>query len=216
MTDAKFEVAGETLTLMPERAIYWERNKTLLIADPHFGKSATFRAHGIPIPEGNLNSDLARLTQAITRTGADKVIVLGDLLHTVLGRDDETLGSVQMWREQHPDLQITLVRGNHDRHAGDPPDVWQMQCVDAPITKPPFVLTHQPEPSADGYVLAGHLHPLALLEGKGKQSLKLPCFWFGTEQAILPAFGSFIDGMVVRTVATDRVFVVTPGSVQRI
>jgi DNA ligase-associated metallophosphoesterase len=215
MTDAAIRVAGEALTLLPERAICWARSKTLLIADPHFGKSATFRAHGIPIPEGGLQADLARLTGAINRTGAETLIVLGDLLHTAQGRDDETIASVRAWRERHPDLQITLVRGNHDRYAGDPPDTWQMECVDAPLARPPFVLTHQPESSANGYVLAGHLHPLALLEGKGKQSLKLPCFWFGADQAVLPAFGSFIDGMVIRPLPADRVFVVTLGSVQR-
>ena len=44
------EVAGERLVLLPEMAAYWERAGTLLVADPHFGKAAAFRAAGIPEP----------------------------------------------------------------------------------------------------------------------------------------------------------------------
>src|SRR4051794_22363383 len=110
MTDATLEIAGVALILMPERSIFWERVKTLLIADPHCGKSATFRAQRIPIPEGSLNDDLARLTQAITRTGAEMLIVLGDLLLPAQGRDAETVKRVGDWRERHSSLQIVLVR----------------------------------------------------------------------------------------------------------
>lgn len=213
MIDAPIKIAGEALTLMPERAIFWERRKMLLIADPHFGKSATFRAHRIPIPEGSLRADLERLTQAIARTSAATVVVLGDLLHTAQGREAETLSTVQAWREHHLDLHMMLVRGNHDRHAGDPPDEWRIQCVDAPSAASPFIFSHHPSESANGYVLAGHLHPLARLMSRGKQTLQLPCFWFGTRVAVLPAFSSFTDGRVVHPASTDQLFVVTPQAI---
>ncbi len=216
LMDAMIEIAGEKLLLLPERAIYWERTKTLLIADPHFGKSATFRAQRIPIPEGSLNHDLARLTQALTRTGAATLVVLGDLLHTAQGRDAETVMQVADWRNNHPDLQILLVRGNHDRHAGDPPGAWQMQSIDAPFANLPFVLSHFPAVSQGGYVLAGHLHPLAQLVGRGKQTLKLPCFWFDTHCGVLPAFGSFIDGSVIRASSGDQIFVIAGEQVMKL
>jgi DNA ligase-associated metallophosphoesterase len=208
MSDAAVEVAGEALTLLPERAVYWERRKTLLLADPHFGKAATFRANRIPVPEGSLQADLTRLTLALERTNAETLVVLGDLLHTAKGRDRETLDTVCGWREAHPDVQIVLVRGNHDRHAGDPPDEWHMTCVDAPYTILPFIFTHHPVEAQTGYVLAGHIHPLAQIAGKGKQLVKLPCFWFGQRCGILPAFGSFIDGSAVQPAPQDRIFVI--------
>lgn len=208
MTDAAVEIAGEALTLLPERAVYWEREKALLIADPHFGKIATFRASRIPMPDGSLHADLARLTQAIKRTGAETLYVLGDLLHAAKGRDTETLNAVRGWRESHPDLQVVLVRGNHDLRAGDPPDDWGMRCVDAPYSIAPFVFAHHPGEAEDGYVLAGHLHPLAQIFGKGKQVMKLPCFRFGQRGAVLPAFGGFIDGMVIPPAPGDRIFLI--------
>jgi DNA ligase-associated metallophosphoesterase len=212
MNDVHITISGERLRLLPERALYWDRQRALLIADAHFGKSATFRAFHIPVPEGSLHADLARLTQALARTRANKLIILGDLLHTAKGRDADTVAAVARWREQHPDLDITLVRGNHDRHAGDPPPSWRIPAVNAPLPLPPFVLAHQPR-EAEDYVLAGHLHPLAQLTGPGKQALRLPCFWFGARAAVLPAFSEFTDGMLIRPAPRDQVFVVTPAQV---
>ena len=48
----KIGVAGETLLLFPERAALLAQTQTLLVADPHFGKAATFRSSGIPVPAG--------------------------------------------------------------------------------------------------------------------------------------------------------------------
>jgi uncharacterized protein len=216
MAEINIDVCGETLTLMSERAVYWPRTKTLFIADTHFGKAATFRAYAIPLPDGGLNADLVRLSHAIERSGADKVIVLGDLLHAAKGRDEATLATVADWRAKHADLKIILVRGNHDQRAGDPPEGWGLEVVDAPTVGPLFVLSHEPMTPKAGYALAGHLHPAALLVGKGRQMLKLPCFWFGERCAVLPAFSSFVDGGVVQPKPCDRVFVTTGENVLRV
>ena len=43
-------ISGEQLDLLPEKAIWWPRRRTLLVADVHCGKDATFRAMGVPVP----------------------------------------------------------------------------------------------------------------------------------------------------------------------
>ena len=206
-------IADETLHLLPERAIFWPRTQTLLIADPHLGKAATFRAHAIPLPEGNTVAELQRLGQAIDRTGATKLIILGDLFHTARGRDETVLNAVATWRNHYAGLAIYLVRGNHDRHAGDPPPEWRFDVSEGPTPGPYWVLNHEPLEPAAGYALVGHLHPAVQLTGKGRQALKLPCFWFGPKCGVLPAFGDFIDHGTIRPKAGDRVFVVTEESV---
>ncbi len=120
------------------------------------------------------------------------------------------------WRDQHPELAILLVRGNHDKRAGDPPDEWRIDCADEPTLEPPFALAHYPFNPHSGYAMTGHLHPAALLLGKGRQSLKLPCFWFGDKYAVLPAFGSFIDHTIIQPSFGDRVFVTTGETVIRV
>lgn len=207
------EIANETLHLLPERALYWPRTKTLFIADPHFGKDATFRAHAIPLPHGTTNAELDRLTQALDHTGAEKLIILGDLLHAAKGREPAVLDTVTAWRAQHRDLAIYLVRGNHDRHAGDPPAAWQMELVDGPTPGPHWVLNHEPLEPETGYALVGHLHPAVQLTGKGRQSLKLPCFWFGAKCGVLPAFSAFVDHFTIRPRQGEQVFVVTDNQV---
>lgn len=213
MSQFSLEIANETLHLLPERALYWPRTGTLLIADPHFGKDATFRAHAIPLPQGTTQAELDRLTQAIERTGAQKLIILGDLLHAAKGREEAVFDAVTNWRSRHADLSIYLVRGNHDRHAGDPPVAWQMELVDGPTPGPHWVLNHEPLTPETGYALVGHLHPAVQLTGKGHQSLKLPCFWFGPACGVLPAFSAFVDHGTIRPRQGDQVYVVTDDAV---
>jgi len=208
MTYLPVEIANETLHLLPERALYWPRTATLLIADPHFGKDATFRAHAIPLPQGATNSELERLSRALDRTGAQKLIILGDLLHTAKSREPTVLDTVTAWRDRYAALAIHLVRGNHDRHAGDPPDAWRMRVLDGPTPGPRWVLNHEPHQPAVGYALTGHLHPAVQLTGKGRQSLKLPCFWFGAKCGVLPAFSAFVDHGTIRPRQGEQIFVV--------
>ena len=92
------------------------------------------------------------------------------------GSRARTLAELRRWRALRPELEILLVRGNHDRHAGDPPEDLRINCLNAPAFVPPFVLRHEPADSADGYTLAGHLHPGLVLSGPGRWE-RLPCFW---------------------------------------
>ena len=206
-------VAGEDMTLLPERAVYWERGAALFIADLHWGKAATFRAKQMAVPETGAD-DLGRLERVIAQTQPTTLYILGDLIHAKLGRTPSTFAIFTAWRTAHEALDIVLVRGNHDQHAGDPPDEWHIRCVDAPFALPPFVLLHQPTIEADdGYALAGHVHPSIVLTGTGRQTLKVPCFWFSKTGAVLPAFGSFTGMAAITPSAGDRVYVTTDKAV---
>ncbi len=207
MPDLTIELAGETVVLLPERALFWPRRAALLIADPHWGKAAAFRAAGLAIPGGTTAGDLLRLGRALERTGAERLFILGDLLHARSGRAPATLAAITEWRHHHAEIDITFVPGNHDRRAGDPPPEWAFRAAAAPLLAPPFALLHAPAEVPAGYALAGHLHPAARLRGAGRQRLRLPCFWFGPRVGVLPAFGSFTGSAEVVPAPADRVFV---------
>jgi uncharacterized protein len=203
------ELAGEQVVLLSERALFWSRARTLIAADLHWGKSATFRAAGIPVPEGTTRDDLTRLDSALARTGAERLIVLGDLFHARAGRiASRTVAELREWRSRCNAVEILLVRGNHDRHAGDPPDDLHINCVNAPAFVPPFVLRHEPSGSPEGYTLAGHVHPGMTLAGPALQIERLPCFFLGPRVAILPAFGSFTGLATLEPGPADRAFVI--------
>ncbi len=210
----RVSVLSEELLLLPDRAVWWPGRGTLLIADPHLGKAAALRAARLPLPGGTTTTDLERLSALLAQTGAGRLVVLGDLLHAREGRAPRTMEAVERWRKRHPELDIILVRGNHDGRAGDPPEDWDILCADEPVRSGPLLLRHTPaEDGADGYWLAGHLHPAVLLRGPGRQTERLPCFLFGARGAVLPSFGSFTGSAVVRPGPEDRVFVAVEGTV---
>lgn len=209
----EMRLLGESLLLLPERALFWKERRALLVADAHWGKAAAFRAGGIPVPGGTTIEGLRRLTSILEQTGAERIVFLGDLLHARAGRVRGTLTALSAWRERHPGVEMLLVRGNHDREAGDPPDELAIACVDAPIAEGPFLLSHHPFDSPRGYVLAGHLHPVVRLAGPARERQRLPCFWFTAQGAVLPSFGEFTGGADVSPRRTDRVFVIAGESV---
>src|SRR5438874_327785 len=93
--DTELGVGGETLRLLPERAVYWPRLRTLIAADLHWGKEETFRASAIPIPAGPIQADLARLSTVLTRAGATRLLILGDLWHARAGMADTLFAELQ-------------------------------------------------------------------------------------------------------------------------
>ena len=210
---AMVTVAGEELELCAERAAYWPRKRLLLVADPHFGKAASFRALGVPVPRGTTADTLARLNRLVARLAPERIDFLGDFLHAHEGRNAETFAVLTAWRASHAGIAMRIVRGNHDRRAGDPPAEVGISCSDGPMLEAPFALAHHPVAVPDAYVLAGHLHPCAVLAGAGRQRERLPCFWIGSDVAVLPAFGEFTgcadieprDGDRLWVVAEDRV-----------
>ena len=214
MSDISLTLAGEQIYLLSERALYWPGASTLIVADLHWGKASTFRAAGIPIPIGTTSDDLARLDSALQRTSARRMVVLGDLFHAKAGRvASHTLAELRRWRSLAGPFEILLVRGNHDRHSGDPPSDLQINCVNAPAFVPPFVFRHEPVDTDGAYTLAGHVHPGLTLVGRGLQRETLPCFLVGRQSTIVPAFGSFTGFCAVTPGPDDRLFVVAEDEV---
>ena len=207
--------AGDTaLRLLPQRAVFLPDHGMLLVADAHIGKAVSFRRLGVPVPGGTTTETLDRLSAAIAASGADHVVFLGDLLHSARSRAANTWAAVAHWRKAHSDVRLTLVRGNHDSHAGDPPPEWRIECLDGPLLIGRLVLAHHPKPVPDAYVLAGHIHPAAVLSGRANDRLRLPCFHFGPRVGVLPAFGAFTGMHVLPRGPDDRVFVVADDEVR--
>ncbi|RLK45355.1 ligase-associated DNA damage response endonuclease PdeM [Cupriavidus plantarum] len=209
------DAAGETLWLLPDPAIWWPARAMLLVADVHIGKAASFRALGQPVPAGTTASNLARLRSLVMRYRARELVFLGDFLHARAARTAAVLLALQDWRSAlPPELRLTLVRGNHDLHAGDPPPALSIDVTTEPHVAGPFALCHTPGASRAGYVLAGHLHPAFHLRGRrSADSVRLPCFVFGPEGAILPAFGAFTGHANVRAEPGTHLYVIGDGRV---
>lgn len=201
-------LAGVEVWLLADKAMYYPEYRALLIADAHLGKAAAYRKLGQPVPHGTTQGNLERLDRLLATYAYEWLIFLGDLLHAPESHAAPTLAAIRQWREGHPTVRMTLIRGNHDKRAGDPPAFLGIEVVDGPILLGPFALQHEPEPHATHHVLAGHVHPIFRLHGRGRQSLRLACFHLNHRASLLPAFGEFTGGFNVERVEGGKIYVV--------
>lgn len=205
-----------SLELLASGAAWEAKHKTLFVADVHLGKAASYRQLGQPVPQGTTTQTLAELSADIERCGASHLIVLGDFLHgPLVHRASATLDAVSGWRTQHQALEITLIRGNHDDRAGDPPAALEIDVVDEPFQFESLACCHD-EHSAVGamdFVVAGHVHPVIVMRGRARERVRLPCFVVGQNRLLLPAYGSFTGGHVITPSAGESIYVIADQSV---
>lgn len=207
---------GTALWLLSQRAVWWPAARMAFVADVHFGKAATFRRAGQPVPHGTTADNLARLDEVLAATNAAHLIFLGDFLHARSGATEALWNQLRPWREHHAAVQMTLVRGNHDVHAGEPPLSLRITTVEEPWQPVPtasVLACHHPCATEGATVLAGHLHPTITLRGLARDALRLPCFAYTHDMLVLPAFGAF-TGMASESIAPSaQRFAVAGGKV---
>ena len=214
---------GASVVLWPERAVSVPSLGLLLIADTHFGKSQTLRRKGVPVPPGVTAEVLDRLGRVVGRSGSERVIVLGDLLHAPAGMTESLIASIGSFVGA-AGVRVELVAGNHDSklrggRLGAVCAELGIELLGERVTLETggpraIELVHDAEGCAsDGsYRIGGHLHPAVVLRGGG-DAVKLPAALIGEDRMVLPAFSSFVGGVVTDPVVGDRVFAVADHAV---
>ena len=209
----EIQIRGERLLLLPQKALYWPAAAMLLIADMHCGKAATFRARHVPIPEGNMEADLERLSNLLEEWNANSLAILGDWIHAALGCTPSVMQTIDHWRKRHAHLNIHWIHGNHDRAPVELRSQFAFEEDLVVFDQGPFRLQHKPGTHETLYTISGHVHPKFTIAGAGIPRTHLPCFKFSPDCAILPAFGSFTGGMPIESETNSRIFLVAGESV---
>ncbi|MBA3829780.1 MAG: ligase-associated DNA damage response endonuclease PdeM [Taibaiella sp.] len=205
------ELKGENLKLLPERAIWWPSESTLIIADLHWGKAGHFRKNGIAIPHSAQPKDELRLAKIIKETNAERLFIAGDLFHS---RDNKEVDNFTYWRREHSQLQIDLVIGNHDILPKEKYEGWQMQWHTNSYCIGPFCIAHDEQQDTELYTIHGHIHPAVMINGKGHQAgMKLCCFAQDAKHFILPAFGSFTGSHIIDKNGYQHIYVIAESEV---
>lgn len=216
MEDVLHSLRGQHWRLSAGRAAYWEEQRALVIADLHVGKSAHFRKAGIAVPANIVQDDLYRLQQLITKYDPVRVIVVGDMFHSEANNEVQYF---RIWRNQFPHIRFELITGNHDIM---PAAVYeQLGIIIQPFLQLGDIyfvhdLKDQPAPLNGRYVLSGHIHPGVWMVGYGRQKLRLPCFYFGGQGAVLPAFSAFTGMYSVEPEESSAVFVIAEKKIFRV
>jgi DNA ligase-associated metallophosphoesterase len=204
----QIEIRENHFTLLPQKAIFWHETQTLLIGDLHLGKITHFRKEGIAVPNIAADNNFERLNEIVQNTGATRIIFLGDLFHNKYNAEWETF---RAWRAQHFYIEMIIVIGNHDVLPVSMFLEAELQVFVDDFEEENFVFTHHPkvEPDPLKFVFAGHVHPVFTTYGKGRQSLRLPCFVVDRNQAILPSFGVFTGGFQMELVDNRKIYITT-------
>lgn len=209
-------ILKQRLTLLPQRALFWQETCTLFVADLHLGKPDAFLQAGIPVPTRVTQRDLDRLCTVIDETGAKNLVILGDFLHARASHSPGVFEALEAWRDHCKQVAVLLVNGNHDTLAGPPPHSLGIEICDEAWVGPFYCIHIPPEEEAllpDAFTLCGHLHPYGVVSGRMRESVRLPCFHVGARRMVLPAFGHFTGGHTVFAKKNERIFVIAGESV---
>ncbi len=200
---------GETLVFDYRRAIFWPKQKSLIIADLHIGKSGHFRKNGIAVSNSVSIDDFKRLDELIKKYSPKQLMILGDLSHSKMNKDwDDWL----KFRAQHSELKMLLIPGNHDI-------LPQSAYIEAGIEQTesihkiaPFLFIHesQIENHRQARQISGHVHPGVRLKGAARQGMTLPCFYISKSNIILPAFSGFTGRYKIKPRQDDSILALTP------
>jgi DNA ligase-associated metallophosphoesterase len=200
-TEAVTEVAVAGVTFVADcaGALYWPEEGLLAVADLHLEKGSSFAARGVLLPPYDTAATLARIAHLVAKYAPRTVIALGDSFHDGHGpariatADRAALVALQRGRDW------IWIAGNHDP---DPSDgiggsFGAMLAIGA------LIFRHEPT-GADGEI-AGHLHPVARVSGRGR-SMSRRCFASDGRRLVMPAFGAYAGGLNVRHRAFADVF----------
>ncbi|HCA09545.1 MAG TPA: ligase-associated DNA damage response endonuclease PdeM [Chryseobacterium sp.] len=180
-------INNEVFTLTNQRAAFWKKEKALILSDLHIGKTAHFRKNGIALANHIMKSDLERLSVLIEYFQPEKFIVVGDLLHA---GDNSDVDEFCSWRNQYPDLQFYLIKGNHDRLSASLEKKLCLNFKSEILTIEGFTFIHDFDKTLPEFQITGHIHPGVVLNSSVK-NIRLPCFVQTDKQLLLPAFSEF-------------------------
>jgi len=216
-----YTIQKQQLWLSPERMLFWENEKALIVSDLHFGKTGHFRKSGIAVPQSVYKEDLQRLVSQIQYFQPSQIIIVGDFFHSQMNKELELF---QKWRENFPDIVFHLVKGNHDILHNDWYSSCDIQYYEEHLSVSEFSFIHDITSTASlsstiahrpstNYFFSGHIHPGIRVSGAGKQSLCFPCFYFGKEYAVLPAFSRFTGVALIEPKRNENVFAIVQNKI---
>jgi DNA ligase-associated metallophosphoesterase len=208
-------IREEELILAKERAIFLPKEQLLAISDLHLGKTAHFRKAGLQVPSTLAQSDLNRLSDLLSQYQPKTLLINGDMFHHDVNTD---IDDFEQWKEQYPTLKFVLVKGNHDKLDEKQYHKLGIEIYEPSYCTPSFCFIHDAVKCKEEnlYPISGHIHPGVSVYGKAKQYLKFPCFYFGNDYAVMPAFSAFTGLSLIKPKANELVYAITPTKVVKV
>ncbi|WP_422082264.1 ligase-associated DNA damage response endonuclease PdeM [Ulvibacterium sp.] len=211
MNEYPIQIRNQSFRLHPSGTLFWQDRSVLLISDVHLGKVSHFRKFGAAVPQNVVQKNFELMDEALEYFDPKVICFLGDLFHSALNKEWIFF---EKWVVKKS-MEIILVAGNHDIISPLKYEDLGIKVV-SEVEWDDFLLTHHPEERSGFFNFSGHIHPAIRLRGKGRQSLRLPCFFKSERQLILPAFGKFTGTFVLEPQKNDEVFAIVEDEIMKI
>lgn len=211
----RITIRDEELVLAKERALFLPQQGILAISDLHLGKAAHFRKAGLQVPSTLAQSDLTRLSVLLEKFHPEMLLINGDMFHHGLNTDIDYFFN---WKAQYTGLRFILVKGNHDKLNEAQYIELGIEIHEPSFCTANFCFIHDAVKCKEEnlYPISGHIHPGVTVFGKAKQSLRFPCFYFGNDYAVMPAFSTFTGLSMIRPKPNEQIFAITPTQVVKV
>ena len=131
---------------------------------------------------------------------------------------NEEIDEFGVWREEFKDINFVLVKGNHDKQEEKLYKNLNIELHNPSYCTDKFCFIHDALKCNEEnlYPISGLIHPGVSIYNNAKQRLKFPCFYFGDEYAVLPAFSAFTGLYLMKPKFNEQVFAITPNKVIKI
>jgi uncharacterized protein len=211
----QFSFADQNFQLLPQKAIYWQNEKALILADLHLGKAGHFRKQGLAIPSQSYQKDYLVLESLIVEYQPVRVLILGDLFHSEYNTEWDFFGE---FIKKNSKIKFELVMGNHDILSAEKYNSIGLVIHGESLITENLLFTHYPMKISNENILnfSGHIHPGVRLEGTGRQAITMPCFYRKEANFILPAFGSLTGLKILKKEKNTEIFGVSGDRIFRI
>ena len=187
--------AGEEFALTSGNALYWPRERALLVADLHLEKASFYARHGQMLPPYDSRETLERVALAIRETDARRVYTLGDNFHDSAGTDRLEPHAAGMLAALVRATDWVWITGNHDASM----EAKSGGTLAEELEIAGLVLRHRALNGETRPELSGHYHPRVQLTVRERR-IRKPCAVVSRGEGtggrmILPAFGALTGGM---------------------
>ncbi|MGZ3195976.1 MAG: ligase-associated DNA damage response endonuclease PdeM [Croceibacterium sp.] len=183
--------AGEEFALVQDRALYWPRERALLVADLHLEKASFYAKHGQMLPPYDSRETLERVALAIRETGARRVYTLGDNFHDSAGPSRLEPHAAGMLAALVRATDWVWITGNHDAAM----EATAGGTLAEELAIAGLILRHQAKAGETQPEISGHYHPRLQITVR-ERAIRRPCAVVSSAgRMILPAFGALTGGM---------------------
>jgi len=209
----------KALPVTGERAIFLKEERAIVIADIHIGIEREYIMQGVNMPS-QTDILLDRCKGLLLKTGAEKIIIAGDVKHVIPGgegkQEDGRREVGRFLKHLHEYADVEVVKGNHD---GNIRSKYAKIHSSRGILLGDVAIIHghswpSPDITKGKVMLVGHIHPHVRISTTVGYSYMKPCWVRGKfiqrkfmerypegnkkmEWIVMPAFNPLCGGMAI-------------------